>query len=294
MSDYLENNEEQEARNGVYDKKKLSVLVKKLIGDMTHDEFCSARKVGRTTLSAILNCKLDSPPTINTLSRISGHDKNLTRELCYICGYPEKNIDQIDKMTQMKNKKFMSFMFPEFIMDSLLVASFVIQLLMLRGFGKKFRVDYTEYGTFVIDSVNGYKLHGISAYASNNQTIDEVYGNVIRNLLLVIHNRISTILQLNPGNKSNIDIHDPINTELQQKSYSTEKTVICIFTNSRVLFDRILETASLISSSPLRISVLLSIDGVDIVDQKEAYAFTGINNLAIDEFPINLLSTPKD
>lgn len=80
--------------NGQFDKSALSILLKRALGNRTQKSFAKDIQMSKEHLSRLVTQKRDTPPTIDTLTKIALNSQNRVslRELLSACGYDPNTV----------------------------------------------------------------------------------------------------------------------------------------------------------------------------------------------------------
>lgn len=89
--------------NAKFDKKRFAQILKSI--DATYysqRQFAEKSKVNRTSISNYENCKLENPPKPEVLKKIAISSKGIItyKELMYICGYVDEEINYFNKIQE--------------------------------------------------------------------------------------------------------------------------------------------------------------------------------------------------
>ena len=89
--------------NSQFDKSALSMLLKRALGNRTQKSFAEDIQLSKEHLFRLVNQKRDTPPTIDTLMKISLNSQNRVsiRELLSACGYDPDNVAVPTAITHM-------------------------------------------------------------------------------------------------------------------------------------------------------------------------------------------------
>lgn len=77
-----------------FDKESLSLLIKRALGNRTQKSFAEDIQLSKEHLSRLITQKRDTPPTIDTLTKIAANSQNTVSlaELLTVCGYDPDTI----------------------------------------------------------------------------------------------------------------------------------------------------------------------------------------------------------
>lgn len=80
--------------NGQFDKSALSILLKRALGNRTQKSFAEDIQISKEHLSRLVTQKRETPPTIDTLTKIALNSQNRVsvRELLSACGYDPNTV----------------------------------------------------------------------------------------------------------------------------------------------------------------------------------------------------------
>lgn len=93
----------------MFDKSKFAQIIKSIKETYdSQEDFSKKSNIGRTYLSQYMNMKLDEPPKPKTLEKLANASNGITsfKELMQICGYSEKNIENIVSVIYKNLKEF--------------------------------------------------------------------------------------------------------------------------------------------------------------------------------------------
>lgn len=148
----------------MFDKNSFAQIIKKIKETYTSQEdFSKKSGIGRTYLSQYMNMKLKDPPRPKILEKLAKASNNITtyKELMNICGYSEKNIENIvyDIYEQLKelsqsiyNKQNQDFYEVEFSVERFQeYSSTLLKTLKNKECSKIFLIDYFRKDFFLED-----------------------------------------------------------------------------------------------------------------------------------------------
>lgn len=77
-----------------FDKEALSQLIIKALGNRTQKSFAEDIQLSKEHLSRLIKQKRDTPPTVDTLSKIATNSQNMVsiEELLFVCGYDSNTV----------------------------------------------------------------------------------------------------------------------------------------------------------------------------------------------------------
>ncbi len=89
--------------NAKFDKKRFAQILKNIEATYySQREFSEKSKVNRTSISNYENCKLQNPPKPEVLKKLAISSNGIItyKELMYICGYVDKEINYFNKIQE--------------------------------------------------------------------------------------------------------------------------------------------------------------------------------------------------